>query len=213
MIKNFSNKRQCYAFFKPFLFLLLFFSFSFANAQNSITGKVTDAVSKPLAKVSVSVKGKPGSGVTNDSGQYSIPASSGDILLFSSAEYQPEQVRVGSSNKLDLVMTQIMSSMNEVVVVGYGTTARKNLTTSISKIDPKQVPQAANSSVAQLVFGRAAGVQAVQQSAEPGGNINIAIRGRGAPLVVIDGIVSPYSPLEPGNSGIANELNGVRRGG
>ncbi|MEO6453266.1 MAG: SusC/RagA family TonB-linked outer membrane protein, partial [Ginsengibacter sp.] len=106
------------------------------------------------------------------------------------------------------------TSMNEVVVIGYGSTSRKNLTLSIAKIDPKDVPSAANNSVAQLLFGRAAGLRVVQQSAEPGGNINLAIRGRGNPLIVVDGVAMPYEGLEPGIGNITRgELNGVRRGG
>ncbi|MEO6329941.1 MAG: SusC/RagA family TonB-linked outer membrane protein [Ginsengibacter sp.] len=85
---------------------------------------------------------------------------------------------------------------------------------SIAKVDPKNVPQAANNSVAQLLFGRAAGLRVVQQSAEPGGDINLAIRGRGNPLIVVDGITMPYEGLEPGIGNITRgELNGVRRGG
>ncbi|MEJ8844917.1 SusC/RagA family TonB-linked outer membrane protein [Lacibacter sp. H375] len=185
-----------------------------ASAQNTVAGTVTDTANNPIPKATVVVKGKSRSGVTtNEKGEYRIVASVADILIFTSSGFQAEEIRVGPSLIVNASMNQATSMMNEVVVVGYGTTARKNLTTSISKIDAKSVPQAANSSVAQLVFGRAAGVQAVQRSAEPGGNINISIRGRGAPLVIIDGVVTPFAELEPGNSGIANELNGVRRGG
>ncbi|HEX6846367.1 MAG TPA: SusC/RagA family TonB-linked outer membrane protein [Chitinophagaceae bacterium] len=199
---------------KPLMLFLFLFLSSFVFAQKTITGKVTGANNTPVAKASVTIKGKSGVGTTsNENGEFSITAATGDILVFSSAEFQPEEIRVGTDNVINVTLAPLVTNMNEVVVVGYGTTARKNLTTSISKIDPKLVPQAANSSVAQLVFGRAAGVQATQLSAEPGGNINISIRGRGNPLVIVDGIVTPYAPLEPGNNNVANELNGVRRGG
>ena len=199
---------------KPLFIFFVLCSSVAVSAQGIVTGKVTDASNNPIPKATVIVKGKSKSGVTaSDKGEYSIKSSVGDILVFTSTQYQAEEIRVGSSSVVNVILNETTSMMNEVVVVGYGTTSRKNLTTSIAKIDAKSVPQAANSSVAQLVFGRAAGVQAVQQSAEPGGNINISIRGRGNPLVVIDGAVTPYGELEPGNSGIANELNGVRRGG
>lgn len=194
--------------------LLFFYVGAFAQ-QKTVSGKVVDASSnQPVAKATVTVKGKRLAGVTTgETGEFTISANAGDILIFTSSEYQSEEVRVGESATIDVKLNPNITQMNDVVVVGYGTTMRKNLTTSISKINAKDVPQAANSSVAQLVFGRAPGVQAIQRSAEPGGNINISIRGRGAPLIVIDGIVMPYSGLEPGNSGIATELNGVRRGG
>jgi TonB-dependent starch-binding outer membrane protein SusC len=209
-----------FAFLKWFICakrILLFSSFfvsAVAFSQKSVSGKVSGANNQPVEKASVTVKGKPGTGTTtNEKGEYTINVSNGDIIIFTSTGFEPEEVRVGSGAVIDVLLNPLVSNMNEVVVVGYGTTARKNLTTSVAKIDAKVVPQAANSSVAQLVFGRAAGVQAVQQSAEPGGNINVSIRGRGNPLVVIDGVVTPFSPLEPGNNNVANELNGVRRGG
>lgn len=204
-----------YPWKKTFVFYVLMLFSSTLFAQKTMSGKITDSnTNQPVFNATVSVKGNPASGViTKETGEYNIVASRGDILVFSYAEYEPQEIRVGESSLINVNLTQTVSSMNEVVVVGYGTTARKNLTTSVAKINAKDVPKAANSSVAQLVFGRAPGVQASQLSAEPGGNINISIRGRGNPLVVIDGVVTPYSPLEPGNSNVANELNNVRRGG
>jgi TonB-linked SusC/RagA family outer membrane protein len=210
-------QRLSTAYFRCFTLLfigLFFFSYSSLAQSRTIKGRVVNAANEPVAGVTIGVKGKPSTTtVSDENGKYTINANTRDVLVFSSVGFQPKEEKVGSSDNIDVALTNITTSMNEVVVVGYGTVARKNLTTAISKIDPKNVPQAANSSVAQLVFGRAPGVQAVQQSAEPGGNINISIRGRGAPLIVVDGVVMPYAGLEPGNSGIANELNGVRRGG
>jgi TonB-linked SusC/RagA family outer membrane protein len=200
---------------QSFLFLLILLTTAFAayTQTKTISGKVVDILNQPISGVSVTLKGQAGGTATDDQGRYILSAAPGDILVFSSVGYGSAEKKVSADNVINISLTNAATSMNEVVVIGYGTTARKNLTTAIAKIDPKNVPQAANSSVAQLIFGRAPGVNAVQQSAEPGGNITISIRGRGAPLIVIDGVVMPYSGLEPGNSGIANELNGVRRGG
>lgn len=149
----------------------------------------------------------------------SLAAGADYSLTFSSVGYESQTIRnyalktVGNFSII-IKLKEHIQSMEQVVVVGYGTTARKNLTTAISTVDPKNVPQAANSSVAQLLFGRAAGLNVRQASAEPGGNINLSIRGRvDNPVVVIDGVIMPYSSLEAGNSNIANELNNVRRGG
>lgn len=196
------------------LFWLLLFTTLCAQAQDiTISGTVSArggggtlpgvSVTNLVTKQTVS---------TDVNGRYSIKAKSGAILSFSYIGFVTQQQTVKGATH-NVLLDAKANDLNEIVVVGYGTTSRKNLSTSVAKIDPKDVPQAANSSVAQLVFGRAAGVQAVQRSAEPGGNINISIRGRGAPLIVIDGVVMPYDGLEPGNSGVANELNGVRRGG
>lgn len=217
MKKRALMNRLLIACFKSFALLLIalsLFPLSSMSQNRTIKGRVTDASNEPVVGATVEVKSKrSASTVTDENGRYSIQANTNDVLVFSSVGFDSKEEKVGTSDNVDVSMSRLSISMNEVVVVGYGTVARKNLTTSIAKIDPKNVPQAANSSIAQLVFGRAPGVQAVQQSAEPGGNINISIRGRGAPLIVVDGVVMPYGGLEPGNSGIANELNGVRRGG
>lgn len=194
--------------------LILLLTALIAHAQSkSISGRVVDALNQPISGVSITLKGQSAGTKTDERGRYTINAAANEVLVFSAVGYGSVEKKVGADNVMNISLTNSTTSMNEVVVVGYGTTSRKNLTTSVSKIDPKTVPQSANSSVAQLIFGRAPGVSAVQQSAEPGGNITVSIRGRGAPLVVVDGVVMPYTGLEPGNSGAATELNGVRRGG
>lgn len=196
------------------LFWLLLLTTLCARAQDiTISGTVSArGGGETLPGVSVTNLATKQTVSTDVNGRYSIKAKSGAVLSFSYVGFVTQQQSVKGAT-LNVLLDAKANDLDELVVVGYGTTSRKNLSTSVAKIDPKDVPQAANSSVAQLVFGRAAGVQAVQRSAEPGGNINISIRGRGAPLIVIDGVVMPYDGLEPGNSGVANELNGVRRGG
>lgn len=196
------------------LFWLLLITTLCARAQDiTISGTVSArSGGETLPGVSVTNLASKQTVSTDVNGRYTIKGTSGSVLSFSYVGFVTQQQTVKGS-RLNVLLDAQANDLDEIVVVGYGTTSRKNLSTSVAKIDPKDVPQAANSSVAQLVFGRAAGVQAVQRSAEPGGNINISIRGRGAPLIVIDGVVMPYDGLEPGNSGVANELNGVRRGG
>ncbi|TDH19965.1 SusC/RagA family TonB-linked outer membrane protein [Segetibacter sp. 3557_3] len=195
------------------LFLLVLFAAFTSVAQKVFTGKVTDVGNQPLAGVTVSIKGRPAATTnTNESGQFSITGASGETLQFSSIGFLPRDIKLGEDGVVSVVMNSNPASMDEVVVIGYGSTSRRNLTTSVAKIDPKVVPQAANNSVAQLIFGRAPGTVAVQNSAEPGGNINVSIRGRGNPLVVVDGVLLPFSGLEPGSGN--RTMNGnVNRGG
>lgn len=194
-------------------FATIFFSIS-VFAQQTIKGTVKSYSGEPLSGATITVKGKNKSVVTDANGSFSINASASDVLTASYIGYTNQEGKVGSGTSFNFIMNASTTSMDEVVVVGYGTMARKNLTTAVSKVDPKNVPSAANNSVAQLLFGRAAGLRVVQQSAEPGGNINISIRGRGNPLIVVDGIAMPYEGLEPGIGNAARgELNGVRRGG
>jgi TonB-linked SusC/RagA family outer membrane protein len=203
------------------LTLLFIFSFSASvQAQSgTVKGKVFDINARPLGGVSVTEKDHTGKGtVTDSSGAFSLPdVSLSSTLLFSYVGFESQEVKVGKENSMYVTMRVLSNSLNDVVVLGYGTTSRKNLTTAISTINPKNVPQAANSSVSQLFFGRAAGVQATQQSAEPGGNIILSVRGRPDPLIVVDGVVMPYQGLEPGNgvpnNPIGGEMNGVHRGG
>lgn len=198
--------------------LVLYLIFScisvhFTFSQFTITGKVKDNTNTELAGVNVIIKNTPTGAISDGQGNYKINVTSGRTLVFSYVGYATQEIVVGNQSTINITLSESEKSLDEVIVTGYGTTTRRNLTTSIAKIDAKNVTQAANSSVAQMVFGRAAGVKAIQQSAEPNGGINISIRGRGTPLIVIDGIVMPYTPLEAGNSNIAGELNGVRRGG
>ena len=87
-----------------------------------------------------------------------------------------------------------------MIVTGYGAVSKKNLTTSIAKVKADEVNKAATSNMSQMLLGRAAGLQATVASAQPGGGINISIRGAGAPIYVVDGMVMPGSALE-GDSG------------
>lgn len=195
------------------LFIFLLYVMPAAAQQRLIAGKVSDAGNQPLSGVSVVPKGAPGSGTTtNAEGSYSLRVAPGTVLTFSSVGFQGMDVKVSNETSMNITLTPAIGNMNEAVVIGYGTTARKNLTTSVAKVDPKNVPQAANNSIAQLLFGRAAGMTAVQNSSEPGGNISVSIRGRGNPLVVVDGVIMPYSGLESG-SGYSVINGNVNRGG
>jgi TonB-linked SusC/RagA family outer membrane protein len=179
-----------------------------------IIGTVKDSLTNlPLTGVTIQLRGTETGTVTDAHGAFQLNVPQGAILVVSYLGYESKTIAVGNRSRLEIRLQAGVSSLNQLVVIGYGTTSRKNLTTAVSTVDPSQVPSAANNSIPELLFGRAPGLQASEQSAEPGGNINLAIRGRGAPLIVVDGVVMPYSGLEPGNGSIAGELNGVHRGG
>lgn len=211
------------------LALFLCFFSTILKAQQpraEITGIVRNESGNSLPHVTVLLKNEKinftASTQTDSAGIFNfnnLPAGADYSLTFSTVGYESQTIRnyvlktVGNFS-IVVKLKEHIQSMDQVVVVGYGTTTRKNLTTAITTVDPKNVPQAANSSVSQLLFGRAAGLKVTQASAEPGGNINLSIRGRvDNPVIVIDGVIMPYSSLEAGNSNIANELNNVRRGG
>ena len=124
--------------------------------------------------------------------------------------YQPQEVKVGDRTTLAITLIEDQQVLDEVVVVGYGTTSRKNLTTAIATVKTEKISKAANSSVASMLLGRAAGLQATVNSTQPGGEINISIRGGGNPIYVVDGVVMPNSSLEVG-SGETGLPDGVKR--
>ena len=196
------------------------------ESRTDVRGIVRSENGAPLQGVTVTVKNARNNFTvatqTDSTGVFGFSrllSGEGYSFSFSSVGYEPQNLtgyhlRSDANFTIAIKMKEAGQSMDEVVVIGYGTTSRKNITTAVAKVDPKNVPQAANSSVAQLLVGRAAGLQGTQASAEPGGNINLSIRGRVEnPVIVVDGVIMPYSSLEAGNSNIANELNNVRRGG
>ncbi|WP_164905423.1 SusC/RagA family TonB-linked outer membrane protein [Flavobacterium sufflavum] len=181
--------------------------------QLSISGKVVDETGMPLPGASILKKGTTNATTTDFEGKFSIKAIKGDVLLISFIGYVQKEVLVDSQKDITVSLKPEVSSLNEIVVIGYGTQKKENVSGAVSQIKTKDIPKAANSSINQLLAGRAAGLQARQTSSEPGGNIDISIRGRGNPLIIIDGIQMPTTGLEASNSNIANELNNVRRGG
>jgi TonB-linked SusC/RagA family outer membrane protein len=194
-------------------FMLAVLSISGAYAQQTVAGTVTakeDALTLP--GIAVTIKGTTQGTSTDAAGKFSIKAADGAVLVFRGLGYELREVTVNGTT-LNVTLDTKQNGLNEVVVIGYGTTTRQNITTAVTKVDPKSIPQAANNSIPQLLFGRAAGLQVSQASSQPGGNINLSIRGRGNPLYVVDGVIFPNDALEPGNGTIAGETNGVSRGG
>ena len=113
--------------------------------------------------------------------------------------FLPATVTPDKSDDLTVRLKPDNKLLDEVVVVGYGTTTRKNLTTSIATVKTDKISKAANSSVSSMLLGRAAGLQATVNSTQPGGAINISIRGGGNPIYVVDGVIMPNSSLEAGS--------------
>ncbi len=211
-----------------FIFILIFSVPSLLSQPLEITGKIVGEDNTGIPGVNVVIKGTTTGTVTDVDGNYRITVPGAEtILQFSYVGYLTEEITVGNQTVISISLVPDIARLEEVVVVGYGTISKQNLTTAISKIDPEDVPVAANNNVSQLLFGRAAGLQVVQRNAEPGGMIDLSIRGRGNPkttlrggyepsdrqnpLIVIDGVVYPNDVLEPDNGTI--ELQGVNRGG
>ncbi len=178
-----------------------------AKAQKTISGKVTDRDGNPLPNVTVQVKGTSVSAVTNGKGDYSLTASPTDSLVFSSVGFISATAGVNNKSSLDTRLSLDNRSMEEVVVVGYGTQKKKDLTGAVSSVKAKDLVMSSSPEVGNMLKGKAAGLTIRQNSAQPGGGFDILIRGGGSssrsintPLYVVDGF--PLTDLvQPGSGG------------
>lgn len=184
-------------------------SLQISNSKK-VTGKVTDISGTSLPGVSVVVKGTTNGTITDNNGNYSISnVPENATLQFSFVGMKMQEVEVVNQTSVDVTLTEDAIGIEEVVAVGYGTTSRKNLTTAISKVKTDEISKAANSNMSQMILGRASGVQATLASSQPGGKVNISIRGggetingvTGVPIYVVDGVVMPDNSLEGGSGG------------
>jgi TonB-linked SusC/RagA family outer membrane protein len=183
-----------------FLFTILFTDFLIA--QTTITGTVNDNTGKPLSNVSVTIKGKTIGTATNNDGTFTIPASVNDILIFSSVETQSKEVKVRSTGTLDVLLDERVNRLNDVVVVGYGTQLRKDLTGSVASVNVNEIKKYTTNDISQLLQGRASGV-AVNSDGQPGASPSVRIRGfstfgNSQPYYVVDGVpgaaIRDFSP-------------------
>ena len=174
--------------------LLLLFSFT-AAAQEKMTvgGHVSDSAVGPLAGVVVQVVGKAVGTQTNGSGQFTLQVSPGDVLSFRYLGYDEKRVTVGSSKTIDVSLQSTASGLNEVVVIGYGTQQKKDMTGAIATINAKQLQDLPTAGLDQKLAGQIPGVQVSAVTGTPGGGASIRIRGSGSigagsdPLYVVDG--------------------------
>lgn len=166
------------------------------NAQGkTISGIVTNALTgEELTGASVIIEGTQ-SGVSTDmNGKFSLKAENGQTLLVSYIGYHSKSVKITNSQTFfEIRMDENTQMLDQIVVVGYGTMKRSDLTGAVSSIDEKAIKQGVNTSVEQALQGRIAGVQVTQNSGAPGGGISVQIRGINSlngnePLYVIDGV-------------------------
>ncbi len=157
--------------------------------RKSITGTVRDRNGDGLIGVTVKENGTTNGTITDMNGNFTISVSPQAVLNISYIGYIPMEIKVDGKTKLSVVLEEDNQMLDEVVVVGYGTQKRGNLTGAISSINADAITTTTHSSLAQSLQGKIPGLQIRQQSGEPGEfNTNINIRGFGTPLYVIDGI-------------------------
>lgn len=175
--------------------LAMFFSLA-AHAQNQIRvrGHVTSETGQPVPKVSVIVKGTPNGVTGNDNGDFDITAAGNATLVISSVGYASLEVAINNRTSITVTLSALAGSMNEVVVVGYGTQRKEAVTGSVASINGDKLREIPSPNISQALQGRLAGVEISQTSTRPGSTMQIRIRGIRSlsadnnPLIVLDGI-------------------------
>ena len=164
-----------------------------AKNNTIVNGKVTEENGQSVPGVNVLEKGTANGTVTDANGEYSLNVSNGATLVFSAIGYLTKEVLVGGQLLIDVTMQSDVKQLDEVVVVGYGTVKKSDLTGAVAKVGETNIKATPIPSLDRAMQGRAAGVQVVANSAAPGGSSTIRIRGSGSvnasndPLYVIDG--------------------------
>ena len=177
------------------LVLLLFLSSTRTLAQSTVTGVVTDSATRnPLQAVSVLVKGTTTGTQTGADGKFTIAVPAGaTTLVISSVGYTSQEVAIGSEN-LNISLSSSSTVLTDVVVIGYGTVKKKDLTGAISTVSEKDFQKGTIVTPDQLIAGKVAGVQVISNGGAPGAGSTIRIRGGASlnatndPLIVVDGV-------------------------
>ena len=177
----------------PLMVLILLLSTGMAWAQG-VTGKVMDENGEALAGVSVVIKGSAQGVMTDINGSFTLsPVSESSILVFSFVGMITQEVRVGNRSKIEVTLKSSDRSLEEVVVVGYGTARRSDITSSITSLKAQELKDMPAAGIDQLLQGKAAGVTVTSNGGQPGGGVSVKVRGvtsinSNDPLFVIDGV-------------------------
>lgn len=175
------------------LFVFTIFSLSLYAQERSISGKVTDADGYTIPGVTIQLAGTTKGTTTDLNGMYQIAADKG-TLIFSYVGYISQEIKIENQTIVNIVLQESVNILNEVVVIGYGTQAKKDLTTAVSVVDQKDIEDRPITTAAQALQGKAAGVQVTQPSGKPGSDISVHVRGTTSvlagnePLYVVDGV-------------------------
>ncbi len=181
--------------------LLTVFSVSIALAQRVVTGKVTGVDGQGIPGVSVVIKGTTNGVATDLDGNYSLEVPNGKVILVFSSVGMTSIERLVQGNVVNVQMLQDIGKLDEVVVVGYATQSRAQMTTSVSKLDTKVLKSAPRANAATALQGTIAGLKVTQNSGQPGDTPKLVLRGgtsfsgEGTPLVLIDGVPGSFYAL------------------
>ncbi len=190
MNKVYLLTRRCFAVF------LLLLSFLASAQDRSISGKVTSSDDgSPIPGVNILEKGTANGTVSDADGNFTISVGSNAVLVFSFVGYTSQEITVGTQTNLDVKLQSDVTSLSEVVVVGYGTQQKKEITSAVASVSSEQFNKGNVTSPTQLLSGKVAGLSVVRPGGDPNQGFQIRLRGistfgaNSEPLIVIDGIV------------------------
>lgn len=182
-----------------------------AQQANKVTGIVKDTNGEPIIGANVTVKGQSIGTITDIDGRFVLDAPKDAVLQITYIGYVSQEVKVSGNKELNVVLKEDTETLDEVVVIGYGTSRKKDITGSIASVRAEELNTVSSSSVSQMLQGKVTGMNAIQSSAQPGASISINIRGAASPngdnspLYVIDGVpMQSNSNADPGLSGTGN---------
>lgn len=177
---------------------------TWAQGQSNVKGLVTDSSGEPLIGVSILVKSTNNGTVSDLDGKFTVTAKIGDILHISYVGYISQEIKAEENKQLRIIMEEDTKKLEEVVIVGYGTQKKVNLTGSVSSISAEDLASKPVMSTAQALAGLAPGLSVLQTSGRPGTGATVKIRGTGTfsnagtdPLVLIDGLSGNIDDIDP----------------
>lgn len=178
------------------IMLVMLTSFSLWAQDGVVTGKVTAADGGPLPGVNIVLKGTTVGVITDGEGNYRISAREGGILMFSFIGYKGKEIPIDNRSVIDVTMEEDITTLDQVVVVGYGVQEKKDITGAVSVVDQKAFESRPNSQFGNLIQGKTAGVQIISPSGKPSVGFSMRVRGTNSisgssePLYVVDGVPS-----------------------
>jgi TonB-linked SusC/RagA family outer membrane protein len=205
--------------FWSFLLLgCLFFPLQQLTAQElTVRGTITDGMDEPLPGASVVIKGTASGTITDIDGNYSLEVPSDAVLVYSFIGMKTTEVNVDGKSVIDIQMKEEIATLDELVVIGYGSVTRKDVTTAVSSVSVDDVDERPIVSAAQAIQGKAAGVNVFKPSGEPGAGMVVRVRGATSfngsndPLYVVDGVpvdnINFLSPMDIANIQILKDAS------
>lgn len=193
-MKLFIQKGKLFIYLFPMLLLILSQSVLFAQESITVRGTITDAQTKEaLTGVSVVQKGTSNGTLTDRDGRYELKVPRNAVLVVTYVGYNPQSITATTSSH-SVALQSAMNELEDVIVIGYGTAKRKDVTTAISSVSTKDLDQRPIVNVGQAIQGKAAGVSVIQPNGTPGAEMSIRVRGTTSfngsndPLYVVDGV-------------------------